>query len=53
MGRRTWQSVEVGGKPLPNRLNVVVSRDRAFVVFSTEAEKAAKLASAKADADKL
>src|SRR5262245_14683297 len=26
MGRRTWQSKEVAGKPLPNRLNVVVSR---------------------------
>jgi dihydrofolate reductase len=26
MGRRTWQSKEVGGKPLARRLNVVVSR---------------------------
>lgn len=26
MGRKTWESKEVGGKPLPNRLNVVVSR---------------------------
>jgi dihydrofolate reductase len=26
MGRKTWQSKEVAGKPLPNRLNVVVSR---------------------------
>jgi dihydrofolate reductase len=26
MGRHTWQSKEVAGKPLPNRLNVVVTR---------------------------
>ena len=26
MGRKTWDSKEVAGKPLPNRLNVVVSR---------------------------
>jgi dihydrofolate reductase len=26
MGRRTWESKEVAGKPLPNRLNVVVTR---------------------------
>lgn len=26
MGRKTWESKEVGGKPLPNRRNVVVSR---------------------------
>ena len=26
MGRKTWQSKEVAGRPLPNRLNVVVSR---------------------------
>jgi dihydrofolate reductase len=26
MGRKTWQSKEVAGKPLPNRLNVVVTR---------------------------
>src|SRR5678816_2571423 len=25
MGRKTWESKEVVGKPLPNRLNVVVS----------------------------
>ena len=25
MGRKTWESKEVAGKPLPNRLNVVVS----------------------------
>ena len=27
MGRKTWESKEVGGKPLPKRLNVVVSRN--------------------------
>lgn len=26
MGRKTWESKEVLGKPLPNRLNIVVSR---------------------------
>jgi dihydrofolate reductase len=26
MGRKTWESAEVAGKPLPKRLNVVVSR---------------------------
>jgi dihydrofolate reductase len=26
MGRRTWESAEVAGKPLPRRLNIVVSR---------------------------
>jgi dihydrofolate reductase len=26
MGRKTWESKEVGGKPLPKRLNIVVSR---------------------------
>jgi len=26
MGRKTWESKEMLGKPLPNRLNVVVSR---------------------------
>src|SRR5258706_657500 len=27
MGRKTWQSKEVGCAPLPNRLNVVVSHE--------------------------
>lgn len=26
MGRKTWQSAEVAGRPLPNRLNVVITR---------------------------
>lgn len=32
MGRKTWQSAEMGGKPLPRRLNVVVTRQPAFAV---------------------
>jgi dihydrofolate reductase len=31
MGRRTWESKEIAGKPLPRRLNIVVSR-RAITV---------------------
>lgn len=26
MGRKTWESAEVAGKPLPRRLNIVISR---------------------------
>jgi dihydrofolate reductase len=26
MGRRTWESTEVAGRPLPRRLNVIVTR---------------------------
>jgi dihydrofolate reductase len=31
MGRKTWESKEVGQKPLPRRLNVVVSRSELAV----------------------
>jgi len=31
MGRKTWESKEVAGKPLPNRLNVVVSHQELAV----------------------
>ena len=31
MGRKTWESKEVGGKPLAKRLNVVVSRSALVV----------------------
>lgn len=31
MGRKTWESKEVGGKPLPKRLNVIVSRSTLIV----------------------
>ena len=31
MGRKTWESKEVAGKPLPNRLNVVVSHGQPVV----------------------
>ncbi len=26
MGRKTWESTEVGGRPLPKRVNIVISR---------------------------
>jgi dihydrofolate reductase len=26
MGRKTWESAEVGGRPLPRRLNIVITR---------------------------
>ena len=32
MGRKTWQSAEVGSKPLPKRLNVVITRSHDFEV---------------------
>jgi dihydrofolate reductase/thymidylate synthase len=32
MGRKTWESSEVAGKPLPRRLNVVVTRRSELVV---------------------
>ena len=31
MGRRTWESKEIAGKPLPRRLNVVLSRSALVV----------------------
>lgn len=31
MGRKTWQSAEVGGNPLPRRLNIVVTRSQLAV----------------------
>ena len=51
MGRRTWESTEVAGKPLPRRLNVVITRrgivppDGVFVASSLDAAlEAAKIA---------
>lgn len=32
MGRKTWESAEVGGKPLPKRVNIVVTRRTDLVV---------------------
>jgi dihydrofolate reductase len=32
MGRKTWQSAEMAGKPLPKRLNVVITRTPALSV---------------------
>ena len=44
MGRKTWESKEVAGKPLPNRLNVVVTRGQltvpAGVVVAHSADEA-------------
>ncbi len=31
MGRKTWQSAEVDGKPLPRRLNIVITRSQLAV----------------------
>lgn len=51
MGRKTWESKEVGGKPLPKRLNVVVSRsalvvpDGVVVAHSLDEALAAKASS--------
>src|SRR5688572_11116801 len=39
MGRKTWESKEVGGKPLPKRLNVVVSRSELVVPEGVVAAK--------------
>jgi dihydrofolate reductase len=39
MGRKTWESKEVGGKPLPKRLNVVVSRGELVVPEGVVAAK--------------
>jgi dihydrofolate reductase len=55
MGRRTWESREVAGKPLPKRLNVVVSRralavpDGVIAVTSLDAAIAAARADATVD----
>ncbi|MEO6775130.1 MAG: dihydrofolate reductase [Kofleriaceae bacterium] len=32
MGRKTWESAEVAGKPLPRRLNIVVTHRAAYAV---------------------
>ena len=32
MGRKTWESAEVAGKPLPKRLNIIVTRRTDLVV---------------------
>lgn len=48
MGRKTWESKEVAGKPLPNRLNVVVTRGElavpAGVVVATSIDDALAIA---------
>jgi dihydrofolate reductase / thymidylate synthase len=32
MGRKTWESTEVAGKPLPRRLNIVITRKTDYTV---------------------
>ena len=32
MGRKTWESVEVAGRPLPRRLNIVITRKADYAV---------------------
>ena len=50
MGRRTWESAEVGGRPLPKRLNIVISRSTllvpAGVVAASSLDKAITVAAA-------
>ena len=50
MGRKTWQSEEVAGKPLPRRLNVVVTRQQlqvpAGVVVASSLDAAVHAATA-------
>jgi dihydrofolate reductase len=56
MGRKTWQSKEVGGKPLARRLNVVVSRSPLAVpdgVLATGSVEAAVEAAAGAGVERV
>ncbi|KAI4313629.1 hypothetical protein L6164_026590 [Bauhinia variegata] len=36
MGRKTWESIPVHNRPLPGRLNVILTRSRSFDVAMTE-----------------
>ena len=49
MGRKTWESAEVAGRPLPRRLNIVISR-RADLAVPDGVVRAASLAEALAAA---
>lgn len=44
MGRKTWESAEVAKRPLPNRLNIVVSRTPQGVGFAKSFDAALELA---------
>lgn len=35
MGRKTFESKEIGGKPLPNKTNIVITRDESYMVEGT------------------
>ncbi|CAN5923004.1 dihydrofolate reductase DfrA [soil metagenome] len=55
MGRKTWESAEVKGRPLPRRLNVVITRG-AFtvpegVIVAPSLDEALAVAAAAADVD--
>ena len=40
MGRKTWESIPEAKRPLPNRLNVILTRDTAYVpTFGVENDK--------------
>jgi len=57
MGRKTWESKEVAGKPLPNRLNVVVSRGALVVpegvVAATSLDEALAVPDVQTDVETL
>jgi len=54
MGRKTWESI---GRPLPGRLNIVVSRNRAFSAEGAEAagslEEAIGIAQRKGEGEEI
>jgi len=39
MGRKTWESIPEAKRPLPNRLNIILTRDAAYVpTFGVESD---------------
>ena len=39
MGRKTWESIPEAKRPLPNRLNIILTRDASYVpTFGVESE---------------
>src|SRR5688500_12118577 len=58
MGRKTWDTIPDRWRPLPGRLNVVVSRQRHLampegVILATDVEKALAAARAVADVERI